>query len=157
MKKVKGFTLIELLIAISIIALLAAISLSTFSNLQKNSRDAKRKSDLKVIQSALQQYHSDQGFYPESIIISSPLTDVEGSRTYLTEVPTDPLEPVNWAYGYSGLSSIGSSCNNGDTVCTKYCLYAYTENSNNGLVSSACEDRMVPGGDKSYNYEITQP
>lgn len=156
MKKVKGFTLIELLIVISIIALLAAISLSTFSNLQKNSRDAKRKSDLKVIQSALQQYHADQGFYPISITVSSPLTNGTGSRTYLTEIPNDPAEPVNWAYRYDGLSVTGSSCDNSTVLCTKYCLYAFMENSNN-IVSSACAEQTVPGGGQTYNYEITPP
>lgn len=47
--KNKGFTLIELLVTIVIIAILAAISVSTFNGYKKQSKDARRYGDLTQI------------------------------------------------------------------------------------------------------------
>ena len=54
-----GFTLIELLIVIVIIGILAAITVASFAQAQRKSRDAKRKSDLEIIISAINMEHSD--------------------------------------------------------------------------------------------------
>lgn len=63
MKKRSGFTLIELLVVISIIGVLSAIGLSTFSGAQKKARDARRRADLKQIQNAMEQYYINYGTY----------------------------------------------------------------------------------------------
>ena len=54
MNKIKknGFTLIELLVVVSIIGVLATVVLSSLSDARARSRDARRKADLKNIQSA---------------------------------------------------------------------------------------------------------
>src|SRR5438477_12918591 len=44
-----GFTLIELLVVILIIAILATIGLVLYGNVQKNSKDAKRRADIDQI------------------------------------------------------------------------------------------------------------
>jgi len=80
MKKFKrGFTLLELLVVISIIVILITMGLSSYSTAQKKGRDAKRKSDIKEIQGALEQYYSVCGYtYPvptgfySSIICTTP-------------------------------------------------------------------------------------
>jgi prepilin-type N-terminal cleavage/methylation domain-containing protein len=60
-----GFTLLELLVVISIIVILITLGLSSFATAQKKGRDAKRKSDIKEIQTALEQYYSACGYvYP---------------------------------------------------------------------------------------------
>ena len=66
MTKKHGFTLIELIVVIGIIAILATLGLSVFGGVQKKSRDAKRKSDLKEMQTALAQYYTDNGSYPST-------------------------------------------------------------------------------------------
>lgn len=50
----KGFTLIELLVVISIIAILAVIGIALFSGAQARARNARRRSDVKTIVSALE-------------------------------------------------------------------------------------------------------
>ncbi len=64
MHKSKGFTLIELLVVISIIALLSSVVLSSLNTARQRSRDAKRMSDLRQIQTALELYYDANGRYP---------------------------------------------------------------------------------------------
>ena len=49
---VKGFTLIELMVVITIMAILSAIGYSVYSGVQKQARDASRRSDLNAISAA---------------------------------------------------------------------------------------------------------
>lgn len=63
----KGFTLIEIVVVVSIISLLSAIGLTMYVEQQKNSRDAKRKSDLTLISGILQNYYSVNKVYPDTI------------------------------------------------------------------------------------------
>lgn len=48
----KGFTLVELMVVVAIIAILAAIGITVFSNQSANSRDARRKADVDSISAA---------------------------------------------------------------------------------------------------------
>lgn len=159
----KGFTLIELLVTISIIAILSAIGLVIYSNVIKQGRDSKRQSDLRSIQSALEQYYSDQGFYPSLLgssfnSFSSPLTSSIGNRqsplpspvkTYLNNVPNESLAPF---YGYMGMkdrSSTNNDCDNATIMCSSYCLYAKLENTSPGVGSCPASG--------SYNFAVTPP
>src|SRR3990167_7229706 len=64
--KAKEFKIIELLVVITIIAILIAVVSPSFINAQKKSRDARRKNDLKSVQSALDLYFETNGKYPNS-------------------------------------------------------------------------------------------
>jgi len=61
-----GFTLLELLVVLAIIAILIAIGVAAFSAAQLRARDAQRKSDLKTIASALENYYAKNKLYPDS-------------------------------------------------------------------------------------------
>lgn len=116
-KKLKyGFTLIEILIVMTLIALLAGISLFGLQGARESARDAQRKGDLQAIRSALEFYRSDCGAYPDVSAgdfesrVGSPFTSGDGScpatispaRTYLTDVPTDP---TGGSYHYNRTSA----------------------------------------------------
>ena len=61
----KGFTLIELLVVISIIGILAGLTLTGFNAARKNARDTTRKSDLAQYKAAIESYASNtDGVYP---------------------------------------------------------------------------------------------
>ena len=62
--KSTGFTLIELLVVISIIGVLASVVLSSLESARASARDVERISDLKQIQTALEMYRNDHGFFP---------------------------------------------------------------------------------------------
>lgn len=53
-KRNHGFSLIELMVVISIIAILSIIGVVVYTGVQKNSRDARRKSDIDAISRALE-------------------------------------------------------------------------------------------------------
>ncbi|MFA5360312.1 MAG: type II secretion system protein [Patescibacteria group bacterium] len=92
MKKQKGFTLIELLVVIAIIGLLSTLAVVALNNARMKSRDAKRISDIKQIQTALELYYNDANAYPATVTANG--TIATGGVTYMAVVPSSPA-PVN--------------------------------------------------------------
>ena len=62
--KPKGFTLIELLVVVAIIGILATVVLASLDSARSRARDAKRLSDIRTIQTALEAYYLENGTYP---------------------------------------------------------------------------------------------
>lgn len=60
----KGFTLIELLVVIAIIGLLSTLAVVALNSARQKSRDSKRVSDVKQVQTALELYFADKNEYP---------------------------------------------------------------------------------------------
>lgn len=109
-----GFTLIEMLVVISLIGILAALALVSFSSVQKQARDTSRKSDLKQYQTALESYGSkNAGNYPVSgsTIISSGAVC---TALAIGTCPPDPKTPTQ-DYRYIG-------------TATSYAIWATLEN-----------------------------
>jgi len=134
----KTFSLIEILVAATIIGLLSAASTVTYSQFSKQSRDARRKSDLEHIRSALEMYRSNNDEYPAVLSEGSTLCDPSGcdDGKYLDKVPDDPRS--SYDYYYSGSSSdytLGAYLETGGTVCVagqcggncNYCVGPYGE------------------------------
>jgi type II secretion system protein G len=91
MKKInkKGFTLIELLVVIAIIGLLSTLSVVSLNNAREKSRNAKRVSDIKNIQTALELYYNDNSTYPASLTFGTgSIASITG--TYMTVIPSNP-------------------------------------------------------------------
>lgn len=95
----KGFTLIELLVVIAIIGILASIIMVSLGSARAKGRDAKRISDIRTIQLALEEYYNDNGTYPTSIYNNS-------LANYLAVVPVDPKDSST-PYAYSAYNSAG--------------------------------------------------
>ncbi|MBP9814638.1 prepilin-type N-terminal cleavage/methylation domain-containing protein, partial [Candidatus Woesebacteria bacterium] len=96
MKKIyrqSGFTLMELLITVSIIAILISIGIASYSTINKQSRDTKRKSDIEQLRSALEMYRADNSSYPSTgaggWTVASDLSTVLAT-TYILAIPSDP-------------------------------------------------------------------
>jgi general secretion pathway protein G len=100
-KKEKGFTLIELLVVIAIIGLLSTLAVVALNNARSKSRDAKRVSDIKQIQTALELYFNDHNGYPGTVTSGTSITGEAsvGSTVYMSAVPTNP-SPNGTAYTY---------------------------------------------------------
>lgn len=117
----KGFTLFELLVSISIIGIMTALAVLSFSSAQKKARDARRIEDMKNVQTAAEQFYSVDAFtYPSS---TAPDKWKVGSQQILEAFPTDPKE-VGWT-GY--IYTIGNT----------YCACAAMEDTKNGNSTNA--------------------
>ncbi len=104
--KIKGFTLIELLIVMTIIGLLAGLSLFALRGARESARDARRKADLETIRSGLEIYKADCDAYPGSIQFGGTLAgdgiNCPATNIYIQEVPQDVLSGQNYSYTLSG-------------------------------------------------------
>lgn len=91
MKTKKGFTLVELLVVIAIIGLLSTIAFISLNRARAKARDAKRISDVRGLQSAMELYYNEQTTpsYPLSTgatVMSSAILNT----TYIAQVPQAP-------------------------------------------------------------------
>ncbi len=129
MKKQKGFTLIELLVVIAIIGLLSTLAVVALNNARQKSRDAKRISDIKQVQTALELYYNDANGYPPAApatpTVFSGTALTFNTTTYMGMIPTAPLPfdtgctAANNSYAYVGTTG-------GTTYSLTYCLGADT-------------------------------
>jgi general secretion pathway protein G len=85
-KKSAGFTLVEILVVVVILGILAAFVVPKFMSRPEQARIVKVKQDILAIQSALDLYKLDNGFYPS--------TD-QGLQALITK-PTNSPNPRNW-------------------------------------------------------------
>lgn len=111
-----GFSLLELLIVIAIIGILVSLGTVSYSSAQKKGRDSRRKSDLRAIQNAWEQYYADtNGVYPVSCSVSA---------TYLPAgLPTDPK---------------GGASYNGSCTSATYCFCATLEQGGGNATNTSC-------------------
>ncbi len=92
-KKQRGFTLVELMIVITVIAILATIGVVSFSRVQKQARDTKRKADMRALATALQAWFTEKQAYPTAA--HSPAVPVSD---YIPVLPVAPQTKVAYTY-----------------------------------------------------------
>ena len=119
----RGFTLIELLVVIAIIGILSSIVLASLNSARQKGRDARRVSDIKQLQLALELYYDANSAYPAATSIAALVTN-----GFISAIPTDPTTLA--AYPYAGLStSVGGTC-------SSYHLGATLETSGHSALSA---------------------
>lgn len=120
-KNQKGFTLIELLVVIAIIGLLSTMSVVALNQARQKSRDAKRLSDMKQIQTALELYFTDENEYPASVTFNGSSSISSSTRVYMATVPQAPLPRDNTA-SCTGSNYIYTLNSSGASYDIYYCL-----------------------------------
>jgi len=131
--KQKGFTLIELLVVIAIIGILSSVVLASLNTARQKGRDARRISDVKQTQLALELYYDSNQTYP--LTITTSLT----GGGYIPTLPLDPVSNVAYAYvplAESGDSTAATTCTAPD-ICASYVLAATLEVTTNTVLTNS--------------------
>ena len=133
MKK-KGFTLIELLVVVAIVGVLSSVVLASLSSARSKGRDAKRISEMKSLQNAIELAKASGAQLPQSYNYASSALAGLLVPTYISVFPSDPqisaLPPSFLpTYYYCNLNTQTSAnyCHN-DTDPNTYAIIFYTEN-----------------------------
>lgn len=147
----KGFTIVELLIVIVVIGILALLVITTYSGIQAKARNAKRQTDIQSIQTQLEAFFSQNGYYPSlTDLQTGTSTTTNADSTWVTTnmksldqtALTDPSNTASskylqstpqakW-YSYQVTNSSDTSCESDDTTCAKYTLTATYEGTVSG-------------------------
>jgi len=114
-----GFTMIEILVVSTIMIVLTAIGLVSYSQVSQNARNGKRKADLETIRQGLVLYRTDEGEYPATTSLTTALSTITG---YLNATNiADPKAP-EYNYTYSSNGAIFTVCAQLEPSETDYCL-----------------------------------
>lgn len=137
----KGFTIVELLIVIVVIGILALLVITTYSGIQGKARNSKRQTDLASVQTHLEAFYNDKGYYPtitEMNTIGFATANLPGLDSEALSDPKNPTNsktlvgaPVANSYAYAALDGSGAACT-ATTTCAKYKLTATYEGTVNG-------------------------
>jgi prepilin-type N-terminal cleavage/methylation domain-containing protein len=148
--KQKGFTLIELLVVIAIIGLISSVVLASLNTARIKGRDARRISDIKQLQIALEFYYDKNGYYPpfdytadragggdgwasdcwESDEFENALNPLVTEK-FMPIIPTEPHKSTGYPQCYYYTVSYGSNgCSNISIPSGKYTIIFKGESSN---------------------------
>ncbi|MDD4412638.1 MAG: prepilin-type N-terminal cleavage/methylation domain-containing protein [Patescibacteria group bacterium] len=99
-KNQKGFTLIELLVVIVIIGILATLTTVALSTARVKARDAKRISDIKQMQTALELYYNEENTYPptSALDVGKALVGAVSGKTFMGKIPAGPNTGETYTY-----------------------------------------------------------
>ena len=140
-----GFTLIEVLVTATIITVLTAIGVVSYTNINKRSRDTKRRSDMEQIRSALEMYRADNGSYSNtgggSWTNASNLS-LSLVSSYMSAIPNDPKSATQ-TYRYQATNLVSGKYYG-------YCLSSLLESENPS-------DTCTPDTVNTHNYGLKSP
>ena len=125
-REAKGFTLIELLVVIAIIGILSSIVLASLNSARQKGRDARRVSDIKQLQLALELYYDSNPTTGYATSIGTTASSVLVTGGFISSIPTDPSTGASYSYAALGTG----------TTCSSYHLGATLEITNNAALSS---------------------
>lgn len=119
----------ELLIVIAVIGILISISTVGYTSAQKKTRDSRRRSDLKALQSGFEQYYADtSNNYPGTCSLSA---------TYMPNgMPTDPKTGTAYTSTVDWYNCSTSS----------YCVCAALEGETNTTTDCTGDQGSLPSG-----------
>ena len=173
----KGFTLIELLIVVAIIAILTGIGATRYQEVIKRGRDTQRKSDLRSVATALEQYYGDRSSYPTDVSGSITCGSVPdtldwnttdnfvcdfgaGNVTYSGDLPSESLLDSGHIQYYYEARRVDDSpgCDNTSVSdsCQRYVLAAVLENTNDPEIPQPSGVCFTSGGIE-YNFCVHNP
>jgi len=101
----KGFTLVELMVVVVIIGILVAIAIPIYNNTTARAERGSCEANLRMIDSAIQQYKMVNDISPDTNITETQLADeilAEGEEGYFDSTPTCPVDEGNYILSNEG-------------------------------------------------------
>lgn len=148
LKSNKGFSLLEMLIVMAIMGIILTVSTISYLTLQQKGRDAKRRTDIESLRTALEIYRSQNSAYPAIAGNNAwaPASNLNASLVvpgYMQSIPTDPNQNATYPYMYKSWSS-----------WQRYCIEARFEQGSSVYQCVASVPPPTPG---YYDYTIVNP
>ena len=129
----KGFTLIEILVVVAIVAILSAVIVVGLGPARRQGRDARRITDIKQIQTALELYYNKNGQYP--------------TGTNSKMAPSDPSSATaGWGLVQSQLigAGVGVSVLPDDPTPSQHYIYDTSSTLSRYVIGAKLEDASNP-------------
>ena len=144
-KSNQGFTIVELLIVIVVIGILAALVITAYAGIQAKARNGKRSTDIQALQTQLEGFNSQNGYYPSLTDLNSATWRATNMKSLEVNAMVDPSStcnpvtasncvattPAAKVYSYAVSDASSASCEATDTNCAQYTLTATYEGSVN--------------------------
>lgn len=166
----KGFTLVEIIVIVALLGILVSVSVALINpSLQlRKSRDAGRKSDISLIQSAVEAYKAHQDVYPYFGTSDAPQygwyfpNGLSGMSDYLNNIPTGPSgNTCAGGYIYAGsensytIFTLLENKSDPDATKTKPIPQAASGSSSDGYKSYTFSAGTCAG--TTFNYWVNNP
>jgi prepilin-type N-terminal cleavage/methylation domain-containing protein len=146
---VRGFTLIELLVVIAIIGILSSVVLASLNSARQKGRDARRISDVKQMQLALELFYDANQSYPTTTDLTLLVTN-----GYIAALPTDPVS--FGVYTYEMLDDASASC--AADTCASYVLRATLEGAQHSALNGDVDGTVgATDCEDATNYYCQRP
>lgn len=135
-QKSKGFTIVELLIVIVVIAILATLVIVTFTGIQQKARDSKRQTDIDALDSHLEAFYANNGYYPTIDDLTTSGWTNTNMKGFDPTALTDPNGNAitgnapaagTYAYSYVTTGCTTSQPSSSTNECTGFVLTAELE------------------------------
>jgi len=150
-QKSKGFTIVELLIVIVVIAILATLVIVTFTGIQQKARDSKRQTDIDALDSHLEAFYANNGYYPtitDLVTAGAPNTSWLNTNMagFDPTALTDPKGSIitgsapaagTYVYSYVTTGCTTSQPSSSTNECTGFVLTAELEGSTTPFVKQS--------------------
>jgi len=140
---ITGFTLPELIITVAILAILVMMALLNLKPMVQinKAKDARRKSDLKKIQIAFEDYYGDHNCYP-----TPPLQCKTSFSPYMQTIPCDP-NGGNYDQYLPG----------DPTTCPQlFTIYTVLSNASDpDILKVGCQNLCGPDDKRQYNFGVS--
>lgn len=125
----KGFTLIELMVTVTLIMVIAALGLSTYSGAQLRARNTKRIGDMKAVQAAFEQYFAINRAYSANCAtmtsasnMAQPTETKTGHTAYVYSCTTTSYYVRATMEGTGGNSDSATCAGNLASTGAYYCV-----------------------------------
>lgn len=158
-KNSSGFTIVEVTIVVAIIAILAAISVVMYSQVQIDGRNSERSSKVEIITGALEKYYSQKGEYPGcnamkqagNLVSANVLVGIDtnallvpGSAAGVTNSITCTALTGSSPDAYAYVGDGSAACSSGN-ACLKYTLQYRKEGSGDIVTKQSLHTTTLGG------------